>query len=453
MNDSATRQGEAPTRRDLIEYLESGCKPRSAWRIGTEHEKFGHRLADHAPLPYEGPWGIRALLEGLQRYGWTPYLENGNPIALLKDGQSVTLEPGGQLELSGAPLHNLHRTCDEVHAHLDQVRTVSAELGIGFYGVGFRPDAPREAIPWMPKGRYKIMRRYMPTRGSLGLDMMTRTCTVQVNLDFDSEGDMVRKMRIAMALQPIATALFANSPFVERKPSGFRSYRSHVWTDTDPDRCGLLSFVFEPGMGFERYADYVLDVPMYFVARDGGYVDVAGESFRDFLDGALPQLPGERPTMKDWEDHLTTVFPEVRLKTFIEMRGTDSGPWGKICSLPALWVGLLYDSTALNEAEALIAAWSADDVAALHRAAPREALGAAIGGRTAQDVARDAVEIAAGGLKRRAVAGNLDVDERSYITYLRQIAETGRTAADDMLEAYEGRWGRSIEPLFEEYAY
>ena len=261
-----------------------------------------------------------------------------------------------------------------MHAHLDQVRTVSAELGIGFYGVGFRPDAPREAIPWMPKGRYKIMRRYMPTRGSLGLDMMTRTCTVQVNLDFDSERDMVRKMRVAMALQPVATALFAISPFVEGKPSGFRSYRSHVWTDTDPDRCGLLGFVFEPGMGFERYADYVLDVPMYFVARDGGYVDVAGESFRAFMDGALPQLPGERPTLKDWEDHLTTVFPEVRLKTFIEMRGTDSGPWGKICSLPALWVGLLYDSTALNEAEALVSAWSADDVAAMHRAVPREAL-------------------------------------------------------------------------------
>ena len=378
MNDSATTQGEALTRRDLIAYLESGCKPRSAWRIGTEHEKFGHRLADHAPLPYEGPWGIRALLEGLQRYGWEPYLENGNPIALLKDGQSVTLEPGGQLELSGAPLHNLHRTCDEVHAHLDQVRTISEELGIGFYGVGFRPDAPREAIPWMPKGRYKIMRRYMPTRGSLGLDMMTRTCTVQVNLDFDSEADMVRKMRVAMALQPVATALFAISPFVEGKPNGFRSYRSHVWTDTDPDRCGLLDFVFEPGMGFERYADYVLDAPMYFVARDGGYVDVAGESFRDFLQGALPQLPGERPTMKDWEDHLTTVFPEVRLKTFIEMRGADSGPWGKICALPALWVGLLYDSTALNEAEALVASWSADDVASMLRAVPREALRATV---------------------------------------------------------------------------
>ena len=453
VTDSATDRGEALTRRDLIAYLESGCKPRSAWRIGTEHEKFGHRLADHAPLPYEGPAGIRALLEGLQRYGWEPYLEKGKPIALLKDGQSVSLEPGGQLELSGAPLHNLHRTCDEVHAHLDQVRAVSAELGIGFYGAGFRPDAPREAIPWMPKGRYAIMRRYMPTRGSLGLDMMTRTCTVQVNLDFESEADMVRKMRIGMALQPVATALFAISPFVEGKPSGYRSYRSHVWTDTDPDRCGILPFVLEPGMSFERYTDYVLDVPMYFVARDGGFVDVAGESFRDFLAGTLPQLPGERPTLKDWEDHLTTVFPEVRLKRYIEMRGADSGPWGKVCALPALWVGLLYDSTALNEAEALIDSWSVVDVVGLHRAVAREALSATIGGRTVRDVARDTVEIAAGGLKRRAVSGNLDVDERSYLTYLRQIAESGRTAADDMLEAYEGRWQRSIEPLFEEYAY
>ena len=382
MNDSAADRGEALTRDDLVAYLESGCKPRAAWRIGTEHEKFGHRLADRAPLAYEGPAGIRALLEGLQRYGWAPYLENGKPIALLKDGQSVSLEPGGQLELSGAPLHNLHRTCDEVHAHLDQVRAVSAELGIGFYGAGFRPDATREAIPWMPKGRYAIMRRYMPTRGSLGLDMMTRTCTVQVNLDFDSEADMVRKMRVGMALQPVATALFAISPFVEGRPSGFLSYRAHVWTDTDPDRCGTLPFVFEPDMGFERYADYVLDVPMYFVARDGGFVDVAGESFRAFLDGALPQLPGERPTLKDWEDHLTTVFPEVRLKRYIEMRGADSGPWGKVCALPALWVGLLYDSTALNEAEALVASWSAADVTRLNRAVARDALCATIGGRS-----------------------------------------------------------------------
>ncbi len=449
----AAEEGAAVTYRDLVGYLEAGCKPRREWRIGTEHEKFGHRLPDHAPLPYEGPAGIRALLEGLQRYGWKPYLEDGKPIALLKDGQSVSLEPGGQLELSGAQLRNLHRTCDEVHAHLDQVRTVSEELGIGFYGLGFRPKSPREAIPWMPKGRYAIMRRYMPTRGDHGLDMMTRTCTVQVNLDFDSEADMVRKMRVGMALQPVATALFANSPFAEGEPTGYQSYRSQVWTDTDPDRCGILPFVFEPGMGFERYADYVLDVPMYFVARDGGFVDAAGQSFRDFLAGRLAALPGERPELKDWEDHLTTVFPEVRLKRYIEMRGADSGPWGKVCALPALWVGLLYDSTALNEAEALVAPWSAEEILRLRRDVTRDALRATIGGRTVREVARDAVEIAAGGLKRRAVAGNLDVDERCYLTYLRQIAETGRTAADDMLDAYETRWGRSVEPIFEEYAY
>jgi glutamate--cysteine ligase len=267
--------GEVVTYRDLVAYLEAGCKPRQQWRIGTEHEKFGHNLTDHTPLPYDGPAGIRAVLEGLQRFGWDPYLENGNPIALMKDGQSVSLEPGGQLELSGAPLANLHRTCDEVHTHLDQVKAISEELGIGFFGLGFRPKTRRDDVPWMPKGRYGIMRRYMPTRGTLGLDMMTRTCTVQVNLDFESEADMVRKTRVGMALQPIATALFANSPFVEGKPTGYQSYRSHIWTDTDPDRCGILPFVFEPGMGFERYVDYVLDVPMYFVVRDGAFVDVA----------------------------------------------------------------------------------------------------------------------------------------------------------------------------------
>ena len=453
MTDPAADRGDVVTYGDLVAYLEAGCKPRREWRIGTEHEKFGHRMADHAPLPYEGPAGIRALLEGLRRYGWTPYLEDGKPIALLKEGQSVSLEPGGQLELSGAQLPNLHRTCDEVHTHLDQVRTVSGELGIGFYGLGFRPQTPRDSVPWMPKGRYAIMRRYMPGRGDHGLDMMTRTCTVQVNLDFDSEADMVRKMRVGMALQPVATALFANSPFAEGEPTGYRSYRSHVWTDTDPDRCGILPFVFEPGMGFERYVDYVLDVPMYFVARDGGFVDAAGQSFRDFLAGRLPALPGERPVLKDWEDHLTTVFPEVRLKRYIEMRGADSGPWSKVCALPALWVGLLYDSTALDEAEALVATWSAGEILGLRRDVTRDALRATIGGRTVREVARDAVEIAAGGLKRRAVAGNLDVDERCYLTYLRQIAETGRTAADDMLDAYETCWGRSVEPIFEEYAY
>jgi glutamate--cysteine ligase len=440
-------------RRQLVAYRESGCKPRQRWRIGTEHEKFGYRLDDLRPLPYEGPAGIRAMLEGLQRYGWQPYFEGDNVIALSSGGQSITLEPGGQFELSGAPVQTLHETCDEVNTHLDQVRTVAAELGVGFLGVGFQPKWARDEIPWMPKGRYAIMRRYMPTMGALGLDMMTRTCTVQVNLDFDSEADMARKMRVGVGLQPVATALFANSPFTCGKPNGFLSYRSHVWTQTDPVRCGMLPFVFENGMGFERYAEHVLDVPMYFVVRDGHYVDASGQSFRDFLAGKLPALPGEWPTLADWEDHLTTLFPEVRLKRYIEMRGADGGPWGRLCALPALWVGLVYDSIALDEACQLVGEWRVADIVRLREDVPRLGLKAEIGGRTLREVAADVTAIAAGGLQRRAMSGIHDPDERSYLTYLREIVETGRTPADELLEAYETRWNRSVDPLFEEYAY
>ena len=347
--------GEPVTsKRQLVEWLAAGSKPRDRWRIGTEHEKFGFRLKDLRPLPYDGPDGIRALLEGLKRFGWEAVEENGKPIALTQDNCNVTLEPGGQFELSGAPVRTIHETCAEVHTHLRQVKQVSAELGTGMLGLGFQPKWARDDIPWMPKARYKIMRDYMPKKGKLGLDMMLRTCTVQVNLDFASEADMVRKFRVSLALQPIATALFANSPFTEGRPNGFLSYRSHVWTDTDPDRCGILPFVFEPGMGFERYVDYLLDVPMYFVYREGQYIDASGQSFRDFLQGRLPALPGEIPTVGDWSDHATTVFPEVRLKRFLEMRGADGGPWKRLCALPALWVGLLYDADALAAAEALL---------------------------------------------------------------------------------------------------
>ena len=455
MNDIARppRQ-EAIEKRDLVAYVESGCKPRSQWAIGTEHEKFGYNLVDLEPLPYDGPAGIRAMLEGLQRYKWKPYMEGENIIALTgEDGSSVSLEPGGQFELSGAPLPNLHRVCDEVHTHLDQVASISKDLGVGFFGLGFQPKWRREDIPWMPKGRYAIMRRYMPTKGDLGLDMMTRTCTVQVNLDFDSEADMVRKLRVSLALQPVAVALFANSPFVEGKPSGYLSYRSHVWTRTDPERCGLLPFAFEDGMGFERYVDYVLDVPMYFVLRDGEYIDVSGRSFRDFLAGKLPGLEGERPTIKDWEDHMTTIFPEVRIKRYMEVRGADGGPWGRLCALPALWVGLLYDSTALSEVEALCREWSHDEISGAHVDVARNGFKTELGGRSIGNIARDAVRIARDGLQRRAVAGNHDSDERGYLTTLQQIAETGRTPAEELLDAYETRWNRSVDPLFEEYAY
>jgi glutamate--cysteine ligase len=440
-------------RQDLIAHLAGGCKPASAWRIGTEHEKFGFRLNDLSPPPYDGPAGIRAMLEGLERFGWKPILEGPNPIALTFDGQAITLEPGGQFELSGAPVETLHQTCEELNTHLAQVQTVASELGLGFIGLGFQPKWRREDMPWMPKGRYAIMRRYMPTKGRLGLDMMTRTCTVQVNLDHASETDMVRKMRVALALQPITTALFANSPFVEGKPSGYLSYRAQVWTDTDPDRCGLPAFVFEPAMGFERYVDYALDVPMYFVIRGGRYIDVAGRSFRAFLEGRLEGLEGQKPTVADWEDHLTTLFPEVRLKRYLEMRGADGGPWGRLCALPALWVGLLYDSSALTQAEALVREWSPAALTALHHAVPKLGLKAAIGGRSALAIARDMVALARGGLERRARSGFTWSSEADFLKPLEDILASGRTAAEQMLESYETRWGRSVDPLFREAAY
>ncbi len=353
-------QGEPITdERQLVAYLEAGSKPKSDWRIGTEHEKFGYTHDDLRPLPYDGERSVRALLESLAaRFGWQPILEAGRPIALQRGRANITLEPGGQFELSGAPVKTLHETCCEVHEHLDQVRTVAAPLGIGMLGLGFQPKWKREDIPWMPKGRYRIMRAYMPKKGSLGLDMMLRTCTIQVNLDFDSEADMVKKFRVGLALQPVATALFANSPFTEGRPNGFLSYRSHIWTDTDPDRSGILPFVFEAGMGFERYVRHALDVPMYFVYRDGKYIDASGQSFRDFLAGRLPALPGEVPTLTDWNDHLTTLFPEVRLKRFLEMRGADGGPWRNLCALPALWVGVLYHDEPLDAAYEWIRDWT-----------------------------------------------------------------------------------------------
>ncbi len=448
-----TRGEPITDRRQLVAYLEAGCKPESDWRIGTEHEKFAFDLTDLARLPYEGPSGIGALLEGLTRFGWTPVEENGRVIALTEGSCSVTLEPGGQVELSGAPLETIHQTCAELNKHLVQVKEVAAELGVGLLGMGFDPKWRREDVPWMPKGRYKIMRDYMPKKGRLGLDMMVRTCTVQVNLDFASEADMVKKLRVGLALQPVATALFADSPFIEGKPNGFLSYRSHVWTDTDPDRCGTLPFAFEDGMGFERYVDYMLDVPMYFVYRDGKYIDASGQSFRDFMAGRLPALPGEHPGIGDWSDHLTTAFPEVRLKRFLEMRGADSGPWQRICALPALWVGLLYDSGTLDAAWDLVKDWTAQEREALRRDVPRLALKTPFRGKPLQHLAQAVVELAAQGLRRRAKLDQVGGDEGHFLDVLRRIAETGVTPAEEKLEAYRTRWQGSVDPVFAEYAY
>lgn len=443
---------------DLIRWLSEGCKPADQWRIGTEHEKFVFYTNDRMPVPYEGPNGINALMNAMiECCGWQPIEEDGHVIALKKApgiaGGTISLEPGGQFELSGAPLETVHQTCAETGTHLREVLRVGEPLRIGFLGTGFSPKWTLAETPLMPKPRYAIMMDYMPKVGSRGLDMMFRTTTIQVNLDFSDEADMVQKLRVGLALQPIATALFASSPFTNGKPNGFKSMRSEVWRDTDPNRTGILPFAFEDGMGFERYVDYALRVPMYFVYRGGTYIDAAGACFGDFLDGNLKQLPGEKPTIDDWSDHLTTLFPEVRLKRFLEMRGADGGRWDRICALPALWVGLLYDKTALDAASDLIAGWSVEELQELRDRVPRDGLRTPFKDTTVQDVAREVLKIARAGLERRAELNDDGNDEAIFLTALEDIVASGRTVADDLLALYHGRWQGRVDPIFEEYAF
>ncbi|HMB59353.1 MAG TPA: glutamate--cysteine ligase [Xanthomonadales bacterium] len=440
---------------ELLDYMASGSRPADRWRLGTEHEKFAFTTDDLRPLPFEGERSIRAILNGLaENFSWTPVYEDGQPIALLDDqGASITLEPGGQLELSGALLDNLHDTCREVNLHLQQVKSVAEPLGVAFLGMGFNPKWARSDMQWMPKARYRIMRDYMAKVGTLGQDMMSRTCTVQVNLDFGSEADMVQKFRVALGLQPVATALFANSPFTEGQPNGYLSYRSRIWEDTDPDRTGMLPFVFEDGMGFERYLEYMLDVPMYFVYREGKYIDTSGQSFRDFLAGKLPALPGELPTIKDWEDHLTTAFPEVRLKKFLEMRGADGGPWGQLCALPAFWVGLLYHQPSLDAAWEMSRDWSMDERLKLRHEVPRSGLQTTIRGRSVQSMAKELIELSADGLRERKRLNSAGDNETGYLEPLQITAESGKTPADIKLERFRDGWGGSVDPVFSEFAY
>jgi glutamate--cysteine ligase len=442
------------SRDDLLGIFAGGEKPREAWRIGTEHEKFVYRFADHRAPSWDEPGGIRDLLEGLTEFGWRPIEEGGKIIALAGPDGNISLEPAGQLELSGAPLEDLHQSCAESGRHLQQVKAVGDKLGLGFLGLGMWPDKTRAELPMMPKGRYKIMSEHMPRVGKLGLDMMLRTCTIQVNLDYSSEADMVKKFRVGLALQPVATALFANSPFTEGKPNGFKSFRSHIWEDTDPARTGMLPFVFEDGFGYERYCDYALDVPMYFVFRDGKYIDAAGLSFRDFLDGKLSVLPGEKPTLADWTDHLSTAFPEVRLKSFLEMRGADGGRWGRICALPALWVGLLYSDAALDAAWDRVKHWTIEEREALRHAVPREALGAAVpGGGTVRELAADILDIASAGLRERARFNAAGDSESGFLDPLRDVVASGKTFADQMLDRYHGAWNGDVRHVYEDFSF
>jgi glutamate--cysteine ligase len=452
-----TDTGDSPpieSRDDLLAVFSGGEKPRTAWRIGTEHEKFVYRVADQRAPSYDEPGGIRDLLDALTEFGWRPVIENGNVIALAGDDGTISLEPAGQFELSGAAVETLHQTCAEAGRHLTQCKKVGEKLGLGFLGLGMWPDKSRSDLPVMPKGRYKIMLNYMPKVGNLGLDMMLRTCTIQVNLDYSSEADMVRKFRVGLALQPVATALFANSPLTEGRPNGYKSFRSHIWEDTDPDRTGMLPFVFEDGFGYERYLDYALDVPMYFVYRDGKYIDVAGRSFRDFLDGRLAELPGEKPVLSDFTDHLSTAFPEVRLKSFLEMRGADGGRWGRICALPALWVGLLYDDQALDEAWDLVKDWSIEEREELRRSVPGQALAAPVpGGGTVHDLARRVVDIASGGLNRREQLNSIGDNESGFLDPLREVVATGMTPADRLLDKFRNEWNGDVSRVYDEMSF
>ena len=439
------------SRDQLVAPMQRGEKPVQDWRIGTEHEKLVYCVTDHHAPSYDEPCGIRDMLLALTEFGWEPVEENGKVIAMAGTDGTVSLEPAGQLELSGAPLENLHQTCAETGRHLDQVKAIGARCGKGFLGLGMWPDKTREALPVMPKGRYAIMMRHMPRVGSLGLDMMLRTCTIQVNLDYSSEADMAQKFRVGLALQPLATALFANSPFTEGAPNGYLSYRSHIWSDTDPHRTGMLPFVFEDSFGYERYVDYMLDVPMYFVFRDGQYIDAAGQSFHAFMKGELPALPGELPRESDWWDHLSTAFPEVRLKSFLEMRGADGGPWNRICALPAFWVGLLYDQSALDAAWDLVKGWSMEDREALRNAVPQLALDAPLpGGGKLGDIAGEVLNIASAGLAARKQLNASGDDETGFLAPLREIVAERRVPAQRLLDKFHGEWGGDIARIYEE---
>lgn len=441
----------------LIHVLSDGCKPQSAWRIGTEHEKFGFNLKDRTPVPYEGPRGIEKLLRSMEQLlGWEPILDHDKIIGLVepKGGGAISLEPGGQFELSGAPLETIHQTCREVHTHLAQVQQVAGPMQIGFLGLGMNPKWGCEETPIMPKSRYKIMANYMPKVGTHGLDMMFRTATIQVNLDFSSEADMVKKLRVGLALQPIATAIFANSPFSDGKPNGFLSYRAEIWKYTDANRTGMLPFAFDEGFGFEQYVDWALDVPMYFLKRGDSYHDCTDTTFRQFMNGALRErFTDGMPTIGDWNNHLSTLFPDVRLKSFLEMRGADGGPWREICALPALWVGLLYDGSALEAAFDLIQDWTLSEREALRNNVPKLGFKTPFRHMNVLDIAREVYAISQSGLQSRALLNPLGDDERHYLSPIEEILVKAQSPAERMLEQYYGEWGGNIDHIFNDYAY
>ena len=441
----------------LIDWFEKGCKPKNKWKVGTEHEKFALKFNKkknkYLPVSYGEENGINDILHEISKFGWKKILEKEKVIALKKCDQSITLEPGGQIELSGAPLYDIHSTCKETNEHLKLLKEVGNKLNIILLGLGSRPYENTIDIPWMPKERYKIMREYMPKKGTKGLDMMLSTCTVQANLDYSSEEDMVRKTSLAVRLQPIITALFANSPFSLGNPNGFLSIRSHIWADTDSDRCGVLKVALEKDFSFKKYIDYALSVPMYFVIRNNNYLNCAGKSFADFMEGKLEQFPGERPTLKDWEDHISTIFTEVRLKKFIEVRGADAGSWSRTCALPAFWVGILYDQDCLEAAEKICKNWNFNDIKNLSQEVSVSGLNTRIKNSNLLDLSKEFIAISKEGLRKRGIRDSAGQDETGYVGVLEEIVTLGKTPAETMIDNFTNKWNEDINKLIKGLSY
>ena len=441
----------------LVSWFRSGFKEKSKWMVGTEHEKFAYTFSKkkkrYIPLSYFGENGINAFLIELCKFGWLPVYENGNIIELKKEAQSITLEPGGQIELSGAPLKDLHSTCKETNEHLKLVKEVGKKLDILLVGLGARPNEFLKDVPLMPKARYDIMRNYMPSKGSRGLEMMHSTCTVQANLDFESEQDMKKKTSLAVKLQPIVTTLFANSPFYEGTFNGFQSLRKHIWTDTDPDRCGILKIALEDDFNFSSYVDFALSVPMYFVIREKKYIDCSGKSFLDFLNGKLDILPGEKPTFEDWENHISTIFTEVRLKKFIEVRGADAGNWRRTCALPAFWVGLLYGESSINSAEKICCDWTVEEIEKLSLDVAKKGLDAEIKKEKVLNIANELLKIARGSLVEREVLDSQGNNESGYLNVLEEIILRKSSPAKELMEKFSNKYNSNFEELMKDIAY
>ncbi|MBT4911761.1 MAG: glutamate--cysteine ligase [Alphaproteobacteria bacterium] len=448
---------EIQSKEDLIKPFQNGEKKPSDFKIGTEHEKFVFHIDTLKPVPFSGESGIENLLLALKKYGWESILEDGNTIGLSRDkslgGGTITLEPAGQLELSGAPLTNIHETFNELDEHRSQISKEGSNLGLGFLGAGLTPDWSFDEMPIMPKSRYQIMKNYMPKKGNLGLDMMFRSTTIQVNLDYSSESDMIKKFRVSLALQPIATALFANSPFLDGNLTGYNSFRSHIWTDTDPDRTGMLPFVFNGEMSYEKYVDYALKVPMYFIYRDGNYLDVSGSSFEDFLNGDLDELPNEKPNIIDWENHLTTIFPEVRLKSFLEMRGADGGSFESVCALSSFWVGLLYDSESLDSSFDLIKDFNIKQLQELRIEVAKNGLHSIIEGIEIQEIAKKVLKLSREGLRNRNILNENGDSEEIFLDPLQKILSSGKSSSDDLIQKFSNNWNKNLVNMYKEYTF